>query len=179
MNVHTIKVDVSGYREIFGNDPDAFTNIFLTNDDETAFLYPDLVRNFWNKYFTVLGQRHLRSNERIIINRNHIIASLPSVAACRLSVPFISEYAALDVTSKTKEDSDSINKFVKEHSKTICLTVEANVLGVTCEEWDCVVHLHNGKDKKRWVQLTFRGGSGEHDWDVVDFAPKRAVGSLF
>ena len=178
MNVHTIKVDVSGYREIFGNDPDAFTNIFLTNDDETAFLYPDLVRNFWNKYFTVLGQRHLRSNERIIINRNHIIASLPSVAACRLSVPFISEYAALDVTSKTKEDSDSINKFVKEHSKTICLTVEANVLGVTCEEWDCVVHLYKGKDKKRWTQLSFRGGSGDHDWDVVDFAPRRALKSL-
>ena len=38
-------------KKIFGNDPDAFTNIFLTNDDETAFLYPDLVRNFWNKYF--------------------------------------------------------------------------------------------------------------------------------
>tara|TARA_B100000965_G_scaffold159779_1_gene133171 strand:+ start:1614 stop:4697 length:3084 start_codon:yes stop_codon:yes gene_type:complete len=179
MNVYTPKFNVTGYREIFGNDPDAFTNIFLVNEDKTAFLYPDLVRNFWNKYFTVLGQRHLRTNERIIINRNHIIASLPSIEACRLSVPLISDYAALDVTSKTKEDSDSINKFVKEHSKTICLTVEANVLGVTCEEWDCVVHLWKGSDKKRWVQLTFRGGSGKHDWDVVDFAPKRAVGSLF
>lgn len=178
MNVHTIKVDVSGYREIFGNDPDAFTNIFLLNKDKTAFLYPDLVRNFWNKYFTVLGQRHLRTNERIIINRNHIIASLPSIEACRLSVPLISDYAALDVTSKTKEDSDSINKFVKEHSKTICLTVEANVLGVTCEEWDCVVHLYKGKDKKRWTQLSFRGGSGDHDWDVVDFAPRRELKSL-
>ena len=178
MNVHTIKVDVSGYREIFGDDPDAFTNIFLTNDDETAFLYPDLVRNFWNKYFTVLGQRHLRHNERIIINRNHIIASLPSVAACRLSVPFISEYAALDVTSKTKEDSDTINTFVKENVKTICLTVEANILGVTCEEWDCVVHLYKGKDIKRWIQTSARGGSGEHDWDVVEFAPRRALTCL-
>jgi len=178
MNVHTIKVNVSGYREIFGDDPDAFTNIFLVNDDKTAFLYPDLVRNFWNKYFTVLGQRHLRTNERIIINRNHIIASLPSVAACRLSVPLISDYAALDVTGISGEDSDTINKFVKEHAKTICLTVEANILGVTCEEWDCVVHIWKGEDKKRWGQTSFRGGSGKHDWDVVDFAPKRALKSL-
>ena len=180
MNVHTIKVNVSGYREIFGDDPDAFTNIFLVNDDKTAFLYPDLVRNFWNKYFTTLGQRHLRHNERIIINRNHIIASLPSVAACRLSVPFISEYAALDVTGISGENSDTINKFVKEHDKTICLTVEANILGVTCEEWDCAVDLWKGEDKKRWTQLGFRGGSGEHkkEWDVVDFAPRRSLKCL-
>lgn len=178
MNVYTIAINVPGYREIFGDDPDGFTNIFLLNDDKTAFLYPDLVRNFWNKYFTVLGQRHLRHSERIITNRNHIIASLPSIEACKLSVPLISDYAALDVTSKTKEDSDSIKKFVDENSKTICLTVEANVLGVTCKKWDCVVHLWKGSDKKRWVQLTFRGGSGEHDWDVVDFAPRRALKCL-
>ena len=178
MNVHTIKVNVSGYRELFGDDPDAFNNIFLVNDDKTAFLYPDLVRNFWNKYFTTLGQRHLRHNERIIINRNHIIASLPSVAACRLSVPFITEYAALDVTGISGEDSDTINKFVKEHAKTICLTVEANILGVTCEQWDCVTHIWKGEDKKRWGQTSFRGGSGKHNWDVVDFAPKRVLKSL-
>ena len=178
MNVYTIDINVVGYREIFGDDPDAFTNIFLVNEDETAFLHPDLVRNFWNKYFTTLGQRHLRHNERIIINRNHIIASLPSVAACRLSVPLLTEYAALDVTGISGENSDSINKFVSENSKTICLTVEANVLGVTCKEWDCVVHLYKGKDKKRWTQLSFRGGSGDHDWDVVDFAPRRALNCL-
>ena len=178
MNVYTIAINVPGYREIFGDDPDAFTNIFLVNDDKTAFLYPDLVRNFWNKYFTTLGQRHLRHNGRIIINRNHIIASLPSVAACRLSVPLISDYAALDVTGISGEDSDTINKFVKEHAKTICLTVEANILGVTCEEWDCVGHIWKGEDKKRWGQTSFRGGSGKHHWDVVDFAPKRALKSL-
>ena len=178
MNVYTPKFDVPGYREIFGNDPDAFTNIFLVNDDKTAFLYPHLVRNFWNKYFTTLGQRHLREHERIITNRSHIIASLPSVAACKLSVPLLTEYAALDVTGISGENSDSIEKFVKENTKTICLTVEANVLGVTCEKWDCVVHLWKGSDKKRWVQLTFRGGSGEHDWDVVDFAPRRALKCL-
>lgn len=178
MNVYTPKFDVPGYREIFGNDPDAFTNIFLVNDDKTAFLYPHLVRNFWNKYFTTLGQRHLREHERIITNRSHIIASLPSVAACKLSVPLLTEYAALDVTGISGENSDSIEKFVKENTNTICLTVEANVLGVTCEKWDCVVHLWKGSDKKRWVQLTFRGGSGEHDWDVVDFAPRRALKCL-
>ena len=182
MNVYTPKFNVTGYREIFGNDPDAFTNIFLVNEDKTAFLYPHLVKNFWNKYFTTEGQSRIRDKNRIIVNRNHIIASLPSVAACRLSVPFISEYAALDVTGISGEDSDTINKFVKENEdnskKTICLTVEANVLGVTCEYWDCVVHLWKGSDKKRWVQLTFRGGSGKHDWDVVDFAPKRALKCL-
>ena len=178
MNVYTPKFDVPGYREIFGNDPDAFTNIFLVNDDKTAFLYPHLVRNFWNKYFTTLGQRHLREHERIITNRSHIIASLPSVAACKLSVPLLTEYAALDVTGISGENSDSIKKFVKENTKTICLTVEANVLGVTCKEWDCVVHLWKGSDKKRWVQLTFRGGSDKHDRDVVDFAPRRALNIL-
>ena len=178
MNVYTPKFNVSGYREIFGNDPDAFTNIFLVNEDKTAFLYPHLVKNFWNKYFTTEGQSRIRDKNRIIVNRNHIIASLPSVAACRLSVPFISEYAALDVTGISGEDSDTINKFVKEHAKTICLTVEANILGVTCEEWDCVGHIWKGEDKKRWGQTSFRGGSGKHHWDVVDFAPKRALKSL-
>ena len=178
MNVYTIAIDVKGYREIFGNDPDAFSNIFLVNEDETKFLYPDLVRNFWNMYFTTLRQRHLNHSERIIINRNHIIASLPSMAACRLSVPLITEYAALDITSKTKEDSDSINKFVNENTKTICLTVQANILGVTCKKWDCVVHLWGGTSIEKWMQLSFRGGSGTHDWDVVDFAPRRAIKSL-
>ena len=49
------------FREIFGNDPDAFTNIFHTNEDGTEFIYPDLVSNFWNKYFTTTGQRHIRN----------------------------------------------------------------------------------------------------------------------
>ena len=43
MNVHTIAVDVNGYREIFGNDPDAFTNIFHTNEDGTEFIKMTIV----------------------------------------------------------------------------------------------------------------------------------------
>tara|TARA_B100001564_G_C20663411_1_gene682609 strand:- start:466 stop:3516 length:3051 start_codon:yes stop_codon:yes gene_type:complete len=178
MNVHTIAVDVNGYREIFGNDPDAFTNIFHTNEDGTEFIYPDLVSNFWNKYFTTTGQRHIRNYDRTIVNRNHIVASLPSVAACQLSLPYIKEYAPLVITGESGHNSDTINKFVNENTKTICLTVQANILGVTCKKWDCVVHLWGGSSIEKWNQLSFRGGSGTHDWDVIDFAPRRAIKCL-
>ena len=178
MNVHTIAVDVNGYREIFGNDPDAFTNIFHTNEDGTEFIYPDLVSNFWNKYFTTTGQRHIRNYDRTIVNRNHIVASLPSVASCQLSLPYIKEYAPLVITGESGHNSDTINKFVNENTKTICLTVQANILGVTCKKWDCVVHLWGGSSIEKWNQLSFRGGSGTHDWDVIDFAPRRAIKCL-
>ena len=177
MNVSFPEVD-NEYRQIFGNDPDAFTNIFHTNEDGTEFLNPDLVSNFWNKYFTTTGQRHIRNYNRIIVNRNHIVASLPSVAACELSLPYIKEYAPLVITGKSGQNSDTINKFVNEHNKTICLTVQANILGVTCKKWDCVVHLWGGSSIEKWNQLSFRGGSGTHDWDVIDFAPKRAIKCL-
>ena len=65
-----------------------------------------------------------------------------------------------------------------EHNKTICLTVQANILGVTCKKWDCVVHLWGGSSIEKWNQLSFRGGSGTHDWDVIDFAPRRAIKCL-
>lgn len=175
MNFYCVDIDVPGYREIFGDDPDLFTNIFLTNEDKTNFVYPELVASFWDRYFTVRNQRHLKNSERVIVNRNHIIASLPSVAACRLSIPFIKEYAPLDITSDANQNSTTINNHVTNNAKTICLTVEANVLGMTCEKWDCVVHLWKGEDRKRYTQITFRGGSGKHDWDVIDFAPKRGL----
>ena len=177
MNVSYPKID-NEYRQIFGNDPDAFTNIFHTNEDGTEFLNPDLVSNFWNKYFTTTLQRHIRNYDRIIVKCNHIVAALPSVAACKLSLPYIKEYAPLVITGESGHNSDTINKFVNENTKTICLTVQANILGVTCKKWDCVVHLWGGTSIEKWMQLSFRGGSGTHDWDVIDFAPRRAIKCL-
>ena len=93
-------------------------------------------------------------------------------------MPYIKEYAPLVITGESGNNSDTINKFVNENTKTICLTVQANILGVTCKKWDCVVHLWGGSSIEKWNQLSFRGGSGTHDWDVIDFAPRRAIKCL-
>ena len=182
MRVYTVNYMTEEYRKIFGNNPDAMQNIFATEKDDNGcvgFKYRTLVVDFINKYFN--QRRILNVDNRLFGKSQHILMSLPSVDACDLFAEMIpSEYATLVVTGKKGHNEDSISKFIDENEtgKTITLTVEANVLGVTEKRWDTIVNCKGGKDPKFWTQFAFRGGSGTEDWIVVDFSTKICLETL-
>jgi hypothetical protein len=88
------------------------------------------------------------------------------------------KFSPLVVTGDAKKDPDSIRKHVAENEYSIILTVSANVLGVTVREIDTVINATEGESLNFWTQFAFRGGSSEHDWDVIDFCPQRCLNSL-
>jgi len=167
------------YKKLYGDAPDAMSNLFSLNDDKTNFREPALVRGFYSEYFG--KQKNLRVNQRLLKKTKHIYMCLPSIAACHLSVDYLNgtDFAPLVVTGDTKEDSDSIKKHIAENPQgTIILTVRANVLGVTIEELDTVINCAEGEQINFWSQFAFRGGSSEDDWIVIDFCPRRCLHSL-
>ena len=178
MNVKVVKYQSDMYRTIYGEDPDAMKNIFCIEDGE--FINKDLVRDFIQKYFA--PQVHIRNRkDRLFGSSQHMLMCLPSVEACHLFSRMIeSYYLPFVVTGETGRRSDDIEKFIRENieGKTITLTYEANVLGVTQELWDTIVNAKEGKSAEFWTQFAFRGGSGNKDWDVVDFCPQRSLESL-
>ena len=178
MNVKVVKYQSDMYRTIYGEDPDAMKNIFYIEDSE--FINKDLVRDFIQKYFA--PQVHIRNRkDRLFGSSQHMLMCLPSVEACHLFSRMIeSYYLPFVVTGETGRRSDDIEKFIRENieGKTITLTYEANVLGVTQELWDTIVNAKEGKSAEFWTQFAFRGGSGNKDWDVVDFCPQRSLESL-
>ena len=87
-------------------------------------------------------------------------------------------YPALVVTSDAKKNQDDINLFLEEHSKALIITQSANVLGVTAEKIDTVINCRGGESIEFWTQLAFRGGSGDHDWWVIDFDAQRCLRAL-
>ena len=178
MNVKVVKYQSDMYRTIYGEDPDAMKNIFCIEDGE--FINKDLVRDFIQKYFA--PQVHIRNRkDRLFGSSQHMLMCLPSVEACHLFSRMIeSYYLSFVVTGETGRRSDDIEKFIRENieGKTITLTYEANVLGVTQELWDTIVNAKECKSAEFWTQFAFRGGSGNKDWDVVDFCPQRSLESL-
>lgn len=178
MNVKVVKYQSDMYKTIYGEDPDAMKNIFCIEDGE--FINKDLVRDFIQKYFA--PQVHIRNRkDRLFGSSQHMLMCLPSVEACHLFSRMIeSYYLPFVVTGETGRRSDDIEKFIRENieGKTITLTYEANVLGVTQELWDTIVNAKEGKSAEFWTQFAFRGGSGDKDWDVIDFCPQRSLESL-
>ena len=166
------------YKKLYGDAPDAMSNLFSLNDDKTNFREPALVRGFYSEYFG--KQKNLRVEQRLLKKAKHIYMCLPSIAACHLSVDYLNgtDFAPLVVTGDTKEDSVSIKKHIAENPATIILTVRANVLGVTIEELDTVINCAEGEQINFWSQFAFRGGSSEDDWVVIDFCPRRCLHSL-
>jgi hypothetical protein len=180
MIVKVVKYFSKEYQKIYGNDPDAMKNIFVLNDEKDAFMYPELVRDFIHKYFA--PQLHIKDRkDRLLYGAQHLLMCLPSVGACHLFAEMIESYfLPLVVTADTKRTSEDIEKFIQENkeAKTITLTYEANVLGVTQEHWDTIINCKEGKAKEFWTQFAFRGGSGDNDWVVIDFCPQRCLESL-
>jgi hypothetical protein len=65
-----------------------------------------------------------------------------------------------------------------ENNKALIITQSANVLGFTNEKIDTILNCKGGESIEFWTQFAFRGGSGEHDWWVIDFAGKRCLKAI-
>lgn len=174
MNIAFAKYQTSAYQEIFGDDPDAMKNIFTMEGDK--FLHEVLVREFIHKYFG--PQREIRIGDRLLKGTYHMMA-LPSVKACHAFQKLVEcYYPSLVVTSDTNKDQDDINRFIEEHSKALIITQSANVLGVTAKKIDTVINCKGGESIEFWTQFAFRGGSGDHDWWVIDFDAQRCLRAI-
>ena len=174
MNVAVAKYQTAAYQEIFGNDPDAMKNIFTMKGKE--FLHEGLVREFIRNYFG--PQRNIRIGDRLLQGSYHMMA-LPSVPACHAFQKLVEcYYPALVVTSDQNKNQQDINLFLDEHPKALIITQSANVLGVTAKKIDTVINCRGGDSIEFWTQLAFRGGSGDHDWWVIDFAAQRCLRAL-
>lgn len=178
MRVILAKYESSQYQSIFGNDPDAMKNLFQV-DDEGNFVEPALVQEFVSSKFAI--QRTLRPQNRLLKDATHLYITLPSVAACHAFAKYMegTRFAPLVVTGETNKDADDINKHIEENPNGSCiLTRTANVLGVTAEKVDTIINCAEGSSTEFWTQFAFRGGSGDHDWQVIDFCPQRCLESL-
>ena len=178
MKVILAKYESSKYQKVFGDDPDAMKNLFNV-DEEGNFVEPALVKEFVSSKFAV--QRTLRSGNRLLKDSTHLYITLPSVAACHAFAKYMkgTRFAPLVVTGETDKDADDINKHIGENPEGSCIITRcANVLGVTAEEVDTIINCAEGSSIEFWTQFAFRGGSGDHDWQVIDFCPQRCLESL-
>ena len=174
MEVVLASYESDRYSEIYGEDPDAMKNLFLVENNK--FVDEFLVKEFISKFFDV---RDIRPRNRLLYQSNHIYMCLPSVEACHLFRDLLNPIIPTKVvTGDTGSDADSINQFVSENNRSVCLTYSANVLGVTQSQWDTVINCREGKSIQFWTQFAFRAGSGDHNWRVIDFVPQRALESL-
>jgi len=178
MKVILAKYESAQYQAVFGDDPDAIKNLFNV-DEEGNFIEPALVQEFVVSKF--VGDRHVRSYNRLLKDSTHLYITLPSVAACHAFAKHMqgTRFAPLVVTGETGKDADDINKHIGENQKGSCIITRcANVLGVTAEEVDTIINCAEGSSIEFWTQFAFRGGSGNHDWQVIDFCPQRCLESL-
>ena len=178
MKVILAKYESSKYQKVFGDDPDAMKNLFNV-DEEGNFVEPALVKEFVSSKFAV--QRTLRSGNRLLKDATHLYITLPSVAACHAFAEYMkgTRFAPLVVTGETGKDAEDINKHIGENPEGSCIITRcANVLGVTAEEVDTIINCAEGSSIEFWTQFAFRGGSGDHDWQVIDFCPQRCLESL-
>lgn len=175
MNVAFAKYQTAAYQEIFGDDPDAMKNIFTMKGDK--FLHETLVRDFVHTYFG--PQREIRVGEDRLFKGSFHMMAMPNVKACHAFQKLVNcYYPALVVTSDTKNGPDDINRFLDEHSKALIITQSANVLGVTAKKIDTVINCRGGDSIEFWTQFAFRGGSGDHDWWVIDFDAQRCLRAI-
>ncbi len=178
MNVILAKYQSAKYQSLFGDDPDAMKNLFQT-DDQGNFIETALVQEFVSNYFDT--QRHLRSNDRLLKDATHLYITLPSVSACHAFSQYLSgtRFKPLVVTGETGKDALDINNHIEENpTGSVILTRCANVLGVTASKVDTIINCAEGSSIEFWTQFAFRGGSSDHDWNVIDFVPQRCLESL-
>ena len=178
MKVILAKYESAQYQAIYGDDPDAMKNLFNV-DDEGNFVEEALVQEFVSNKFAV--QRQLRPGNRLLKDSTHLYITLPSVAACHAFAKYMqgTRFAPRVVTGETGNTADDINKHIGENPNGSCIiTRTANVLGVTAKEVDTIINCAEGSSVEFWTQFAFRGGSADHDWQVIDFCPQRCLESL-
>ena len=178
MKVILAKYESAQYQAIYGDDPDAMKNIFNV-DNEDNFVDESLVQEFVTSKFAV--QRHLRPGNRLLKDSTHLYITLPSKAACDAFAEYMkgTRFAPLVAHGDAKVNADRINKHIEENPNGSCiLTRCANVRGVTAKKVDTIINCAEGSSVEFWTQFAFRGGSGDHDWQVIDFCPQRCLESL-
>ena len=75
--------------------------------------------------------------------------------------------------------AEEINKHIAENPNGSCIiTRTANELGLTASKIDTIINCAEGSSIEFWTQFAFRGGSGEHNWKVIDFCPQRCLEAL-
>jgi len=178
LNVVVAKYD-SLFKKYHPEAPDSITNLFLVNDDEDDFRSPALVTAFINEILVTGKNPAILPDDETLSKSNHIYAALPSVAACDLFAKYIEKtdcvYKPLVCHGSSNKSSDDIKGHLKRFTHTICLTVSANVLGVTAK-WDTVMFLNTGESLSQWLQMAFRASSNpKKDSLVIDFAAERAL----
>jgi hypothetical protein len=139
------------------------------------------IQAFLRKFFAYGAM--CKKQAQMLHGSQHIVMSLPSVDACYLFAnslkEFGSQFVPLVITGDSGNSQAEILEHVRSNAATICLTVYANVVGVTVPEWDTVIHGWESQSAEHWVQFAFRGGSTRREsWKVIDFAPERAVHSI-
>ena len=175
MNVVLAKYESDEYRKIYGDAPDAMKNIFAIQDGK--FIHESLVIDFVHNYLST--QRHIRNpKDRLLNGTQHAYLLMPSAEACHLIAEYIKDYSPIVATGDANVDSDMINKHVAENTKTMVITRWANVLGVTVKEIDTVINCSEGESTEFWIQGASRGGSGDHDYRVIEFSPQKCLESL-
>ena len=178
MSIILANYESDQYQAIYGDDPDAMKNLFNT-DEEGNFMEPALVQEFVTSKFG--NQRHLRPNNRLLKDSTHLYITLSSVKACDALAEYMkgTRFAPLVAHGSANVDSDRINKHIDENPNGSCIiTQSANVRGVTAKKIDTIINCKEGKSIEFWTQFAFRGGSGDHDWKVIDFCPQRCLESF-
>jgi len=175
MNLIIFKYLADKLQEVYGDDPDAFDNIFRLNKSKDQFNEPILVDEFYSKIFVQDG---VHFKKKLLKDTQHMMLRLPSIEACHLFAKYFrsSRFAPLVVTSDTNENSTTIKKHIGSYESTVIITVDANVLGLTAEKIDTVMNCAGGESREKWVQFAYRGGStNKEKWNVIDFCPERCL----
>jgi len=177
MNIILAKYESAQYQAVYGDDPDAMKNLFNV-DEEGNFMEPALVQEFVSRMF--VGERHVHCNNRLLKDATHLYITLSSIKACDAFAEYMkgTRFAPLVAHGSAKVDSDMINKHIDENVASCIITQSANVRGVTAKKIDTIINCKEGKSIEFWTQFAFRGGSGTHDWQVIDFCPQRCLESL-
>jgi hypothetical protein len=173
------RYDAGAKASVYGDDPDALKNVFSVEGGK--WKDSASVQAFLRQFFAYGAM--CRKQEQLLYRSQHIVMSLPSVEACyhfaESLKQFGSQFVPLVITGDSGNNQDAILEHVSSNPSTICLTVYANIVGVTVPEWDTVIHGWECESAEHWVQFAFRGGSTRRDsWRVIDFAPERAVSSI-
>ena len=156
----------------------------LTMEEATDFNDRDAVYDFASTTFVRgSGNRH-----DWILNRcKHIVVSMEYSKTCEYMAEVLrkvldSKEWGIMVINDGKTTPKQIIEFTNTYPKTICLTVSANICGVTNPKWDTAMFLHDKPGAEDWIQIIMRGGSpddGRQCFYGIDFSQNRAIKSIY
>ena len=167
------------FKKYHPDAPDSIVNLFDLNDSKDDFRYPALVMAFIDKIF-VLGKNPADlPGDETLSKSKHIYGALPSQKACELFAEYMEKSDAvwkpLVCHGDANVTSEDIDGHLNRYSHTICLTITANVLGVTAD-WDTIIFLETGESISNFMQMALRASSNpSRDALVIDFAAERSL----